>query len=128
MLNIFRNKILITICDLTTSFWINFNIPEVICEPTYVITTRGNRQLDHNGYRYRKDRDSSKGTRWRCAKFLPGCLSCKGKAYTYNSNGMEYATFSGSHDHPPKHWNDQNRKNKNVEIKYRKWLDFIVEM
>lgn len=83
-------------------FGIHLNISEEICNPSYVFSQRGHCQLTHNGFRYRKDKDSKKGTRWRCST-RPGGHSCKGKAFTYNKNGLEYAKFScsQSHDHPP---------------------------
>lgn len=93
----------------TTSFYIifeiNFNISAEICEPSYsyIVSQRGHCQLTHNGFRYRKDKDSKKGIRWRCASSRTGGISCKGKAFTYTKNEIEYATFSRSqsHDHQP---------------------------
>lgn len=84
-------------------FCIDFIILGEICEPTYTLSSKGKCQLIHHGYKYNQNGEpTNKGTYlWRCGLTKNGRYACTAKASTYEREGIEYATFRGTHHHSP---------------------------
>lgn len=90
-----------TINIFNNSHWIDFVVSEEIAGPTYKTSSRGYRQLIHNGYTYTKKAVSAKKILWRCTRSENSRYICLAKATTYEKNGIERASFSGTHGHSP---------------------------
>lgn len=67
----------------------------------FTISKNGNRQLIRNGYKFTKNVEAGRRILWRCVRKENKKYICKASASTYEKCGIEYASFNGTHDHPP---------------------------
>ena len=75
-----------------------------VLQPTYTISKKGNYCLTHNGFVFIKGANTYRfgdKTHWRCSYSKENRYVCLAKGYTMKENGIEIATFKGTHCHKP---------------------------
>lgn len=79
----------------------HFFLSELITAPTFTISQKGQCQLTHNGFKFKKDKyvKALNGMGWRCGFSFNKRYPCKMKATTYEKDGIQFALFRGVHKH-----------------------------